>query len=181
MASELSQHLHKLVNHNVAQFQRNQQRQGAPSQLSEESLRQQRLAAEKMTSEAFLNNIHLYRCFHQSDLIAVLHQLKAQLLPSPSSASPPALEKLRLIVVDSIAFPFRSSVQEVVARNRVLNQVLQLLNEIAYERQIAVVLVNHMTSKASRGSVVEGESSNANVSGKRLSDVTSSSHSCDLL
>ena len=119
MASELSQHLHKLVNHNVAQFQqqqkqRNQQRQGAPSQLSEESLRQQRLAAEKMTSEAFLNNIHLYRCFHQSDLIAVLHQLKAQLLPPPSSASPPALEKLRLIVVDSIAFPFRSSVQEVV-------------------------------------------------------------------
>ncbi len=121
MASELSQHLHKLVNHNVAQFQqqvqlqqRNQQRQAAPSQLSEESLRQQRLAAEKMTSEAFLNNIHLYRCFHQSDLIAVLHQLKAQLLPPPSSASPPAFEKLRPIVVDSIAFPFRSSVQEVV-------------------------------------------------------------------
>ncbi len=138
-----------------------------------------------MTSEAFLNNIHLYRCFHQSDLIAVLHQLKAQLLPPPSSASPPALEKLRLIVVDSIAFPFRSSVQEVVARNRVLNQVLQLLNEIAYERQIAVVLVNHMTSKASRGSTetetVEGGSSNVNVSGKRSSDVTSSSHSCDLL
>eukprot|EP01040_Poterioochromonas_malhamensis_P014258 gene14258-15767_t len=42
-----------------------------------------------------------------------------------------------------------------------------------------------MPSKASRGSTitetVEGESSNVNVSGKRLSDVTSSSHSCDLL
>ena len=89
----------------------------------------------------------------------------SHLLPSP-----PALEKLRLIVVDSIAFSFRISVQEVVARNRVLNQVLQLLNEIAYERQIAVVLVNHMTSEASRESTatkpvaVEGESSN--VSGK---------------
>mmetsp|Transcript_21329 Transcript_21329/g.23179 ORF Transcript_21329/g.23179 Transcript_21329/m.23179 type:complete len:129 (-) Transcript_21329:1285-1671(-) len=128
-----------------------------------------------MTSEAFLNNIHLYRCFHQSDLIAVLHQLKAQLLPPPASTSPPALEKLRLLVVDSIAFSFRSSVQEVVARNRVLNQVLQL----------AAVLVNYMTSKASRGSTetetVEGESSNVNVSGKRSSDVTSSSQSCDLL
>jgi RAD51-like protein 2 len=109
-----------------------------------------------MTIDRLLDKICFYRCYSQTELIALIHQLKdllgfaSNLSSSSSSTLLSGENPVKLIIVDSIAFPFRNNLLEVVQRNRVLNQLLQQLNEIAYEYELAVVLVNHMTTKIIR-------------------------------
>jgi RAD51-like protein 2 len=161
IAKELSNHLKRLANHN---FQRQQQQNQSFSSLSalsgpnlsssaapasETTQQQLHLSENVLTPEYFLSNIDLFRCHSQSELTAVLFQLKERLSSSQSSSSSSAGDqrRVKLIVIDSIAFPFRTQVADLFQRNLLLNQLLQLLNEIAYNERVAVVLVNHMTTK----------------------------------
>jgi RAD51-like protein 2 len=72
-----------------------------------------------------------------------------------------ARPKIKLIVIDSIAFHFRADVIDVTGRNRVLSSIASNLNQLAYNEKLAVVVMNHVTSKivrstdsfAARGSV----------------------------
>lgn len=59
--------------------------------------------------------------------------------------------KVRLIVIDSIAFHFRQDLQETSARARVLSLVAQRLNQSAFTHNTAIVLTNHMTTKIDKG------------------------------
>jgi RecA/RadA recombinase len=156
--------LKKLHQHQYQQFTQKviSQQPLQQSQKSSEILQKQQELLDQMTIEHLLDNISFYRCYSQTELIAVIHQLKDLLAFSYADATgsstsntslssfPSNNNPVKLIIIDSIAFPFRNNLLEVVQRNRVLNQLLQQLNEIAYEYELAVVLVNHMTTKVVR-------------------------------
>jgi RAD51-like protein 2 len=181
IAKELSNHLKRLANHN---FQRQQQQNQSFSSLSalsrpnlsssssaapasETTQQQLHLSENVLTPEYFLSNIDLFRCHSQSELTAVLFQLKERLSSQSSTTSTSSSgdqRRVKLIVIDSIAFPFRTQVADLFQRNLLLNQLLQLLNEIAYNERVAVVLVNHMTTKIIKMTSSEESSSSSSHS-----------------
>ncbi|KAL3148107.1 DNA repair protein rad51c [Trebouxia sp. C0009 RCD-2024] len=56
-------------------------------------------------------------------------------------------EQVKLIVIDSIAFHFRQDFQDMAQRTRVLVEMAQKLVHLAEEKDLAVVLMNHVTTK----------------------------------
>jgi RAD51-like protein 2 len=58
--------------------------------------------------------------------------------------------QVKIIVIDSIAFHFRQDLQDTTSRSRVLSSVAQTLNQIAHEHSVAVVLINHITTRIDR-------------------------------
>lgn len=78
------------------------------------------------------------RCHDYVELLAELH-----LLPDFLSAHP----GVRLLVIDSVAFPFRQLFDEFSQRTRLLNGLAQQLITMATSHEIAVVLTNQMTTR----------------------------------
>lgn len=78
------------------------------------------------------------RCLDYVELLAELH-----LLPDFLSAHP----RVRLLVIDSVAFPFRQLFDEFSQRTRLLNNLAQQLIATATSYEIAVVLTNQMTTR----------------------------------
>ncbi|XP_075706526.1 DNA repair protein RAD51 homolog 3 isoform X5 [Rhinoderma darwinii] len=54
---------------------------------------------------------------------------------------------IKLIIIDSIAFPFRHSFDDLSLRTRLLNTLAQQLINIANQHKLAVVLTNQMTTR----------------------------------
>lgn len=90
----------------------------------------------------FLEGISLFRCHDQAELLATIHNLPAFLKNKT---------RIKCIIIDSIAFHFRQDLQDISTRNRMLCQLAQTLNKLAYEYKLAVVLINHVTTKIVKG------------------------------
>eukprot|EP00118_Oscarella_pearsei_P014802 m.129494 g.129494 ORF g.129494 m.129494 type:complete len:161 (+) comp37981_c0_seq3:662-1144(+) len=60
------------------------------------------------------------------------------------------LQQIKLVIIDSIAFPFRQDFDSFATRTRILSGLAQTLIEIATSHQLAVVLTNHMTTRLNR-------------------------------
>lgn len=129
--------------------------------------------AAAMTPDRQLARIHVLRCTSLGEQIAAilaLPQLVTRLnstpLPaaapatSPSPSSSPSSASLaaarvckpvRLVVVDSVAFHYRgdSASADAGARARQLSAQAQALHALAAEHKLAVIVVNHMTTKLS--------------------------------
>uniref|UniRef100_A0A673MH15 DNA repair protein RAD51 homolog 3 n=1 Tax=Sinocyclocheilus rhinocerous TaxID=307959 RepID=A0A673MH15_9TELE len=69
------------------------------------------------------------------------------LLPDFLSEHP----EVRLVVIDSIAFPFRHDFEDLSQRTRLLNGLAQQLIQLATQHSVAVVLTNQMTTRVSNG------------------------------
>lgn len=112
--------------------------------------------AQEMTPERFLEGIHYIRCHSQSELLATINTLSSFLK---------AKTKIRLIVIDSIAFHFRADIYDVNARNRTLSALAQQLNSLSFQHNLSVVVMNHVTSKVSKAQQVSsgGYSSTASA------------------
>lgn len=95
-------------------------------------------AAQQISQEYLLQHIHVFRVFDQTELIALLNQLPAQFDSNP---------RVKVLIIDSIAYLFRQDVQEIGARNRVLSSIVQMLNDYALLYKVAVVVTNHVTTK----------------------------------
>ncbi|XP_041456773.1 DNA repair protein RAD51 homolog 3-like [Lytechinus variegatus] len=93
-------------------------------------------------TEKILSGIHYFRCHNHVELIALVN-----LLPEFLSKNP----KVKLIVVDSIAFHFRHDFDDMSLRTRLLNGLAQNLIRIATQYNLAVVLTNQMTTKIGEG------------------------------
>jgi len=98
---------------------------------------------EQVTSQSFsieniLNHIHYYRVHDYIEQVALVN-----LLPSIIQSH----NDVRLIVIDSITFHFRHDFEDMSLRTRVLNGMAQNLMAIAEQHNIAVVLMNQMTTK----------------------------------
>jgi RecA/RadA recombinase len=135
MATELSLHLQRLSKAQQHKMGRTQ-----------DILIGQYAAAENMTMERFLEGIYVFRCHDQAELLATIIHLNAFLQNKT---------RIKCILIDSIAFHFRSDLQDITTRNRVLSQLTQTLHQIAYEHKLAVVLINHVTTKLLRQQVGE--------------------------
>lgn len=99
---------------------------------------EQREALQSFTVETVLSQLFLFRCHDYVELLAQTH-----LLPDFLSQHP----KVRLVVIDSIAFPFRHSFEDLSLRTRLLNGLAQQLIQIASQHSVAVVLTNQMTTR----------------------------------
>ena len=98
--------------------------------------------ASNMSKYRFLEGVHVYRAHDQVELLAILDQLPAFLKVHT---------RIRLIVVDSIAFHFRQQIQDSAKRARMLSAIAQNLNQVAYNHNVAVLLTNHVTTRVHGG------------------------------
>lgn len=96
------------------------------------------------TPQDILQNIHVFRAYTMTELSTVLHALPDFLVAVPN---------IRLIVVDSIAFPIRAMQQEDTSslRHRLLAEAAAQLATLAREFQLAVVVTNQMTTQPDGG------------------------------
>ncbi|CAG07273.1 unnamed protein product, partial [Tetraodon nigroviridis] len=99
---------------------------------------EQRVAMETFTVETILSNVFVVRCHDYLELLAELH-----LMPGFLSAHP----GVRLLVVDSVASPFRPLLDELSQRTRLLSGLAQQLVAMAASRDMAVVVTNQMTTR----------------------------------
>ncbi|KAG7309300.1 hypothetical protein JYU34_005242 [Plutella xylostella] len=102
--------------------------------------------SEVIDEEEALKRLHYVGAFGVVEFGALMHMLPTYLRDRP---------KIRLVVIDSIAFPFKEGVS---ARERsgLLFRQMSELQRCAVERQIAVVLTNEMSTRLglSGGSIV---------------------------
>ncbi|XP_066507469.1 DNA repair protein RAD51 homolog 3 [Hoplias malabaricus] len=103
---------------------------------------EQRKALEDFTMEKILSGIFLLRCHGYDELLAEAFLLPDFLLQHP---------EVRLVVIDSVAFPFRHLTEDLSLRTRLLNGLALQLIQLASEHRAAVVLTNQMTTKFSKG------------------------------
>ncbi|CAH8518305.1 unnamed protein product [Schistosoma turkestanicum] len=90
------------------------------------------------TVESLMSGIHYIRITDHLKLLAVCRHLEQFCDQHPL---------IRLIVVDSIALPFRYDFDDIPQRNRLLASVTQMLLCIAGRQQAAVILTNQITTK----------------------------------
>jgi len=98
-------------------------------------------AMKTFTPEKILRGIHLFRCHEVTELLAVLETLGEFIAEHP---------KVRLVVIDSVAFHFRQDFQDMALRTTILSKMTNRLMSIATARQVAVVTVNQVTVKPQR-------------------------------
>ncbi|KAK2494332.1 hypothetical protein MC885_021569 [Smutsia gigantea] len=98
-------------------------------------------ALEDFSLENILSHIYYFRCRDYIELLAQVY-----LLPDFLSEH----SKVRLVVVDSIAFPFRHDLDDLSLRTRLLNGLAQQMICLANNHRLAVVLTNQMTTKIDR-------------------------------
>uniref|UniRef100_A0A8C0FXX2 DNA repair protein RAD51 homolog 3 n=1 Tax=Bubo bubo TaxID=30461 RepID=A0A8C0FXX2_BUBBB len=95
-------------------------------------------ALETFSLESILSHIYYFRCRDYIELLAQVY-----LLPDFLSEH----SKVRLVVVDGIAFPFRHDFEDLSLRTRLLNGLAQQLIIIANDHKSAVILTNQMTTR----------------------------------
>ncbi|XP_063058634.1 DNA repair protein RAD51 homolog 3 [Engraulis encrasicolus] len=94
-----------------------------------------------VTVESILSQLWLLRCHDYTELLAHTHLLNDFLNTHP---------QVQLLVIDSIAFPFRHF-EDYSQRTRLLNGLAQRLTQLATQYSVAVVLTNQMTTKVWSG------------------------------
>ena len=94
-------------------------------------------AIASFTAERMLERVHLFRCHEVTELLAVLEALPAYVKK----------HRVRLVVVDSVAFHFRQDFRDMALRTTILAKMTQRLQQLASENALAVVTVNQVTVK----------------------------------
>ncbi|XP_067570202.1 DNA repair protein RAD51 homolog 3 isoform X5 [Pseudorca crassidens] len=95
-------------------------------------------ALQDFTLENILSHIYYFRCRDYTELLAQVY-----LLPDFLSEH----SKVRLVIVDGIAFPFRHDLDDLPLRTRLLNGLAQQMISLANNHRLAVILTNQMTTK----------------------------------
>ncbi|XP_045857105.1 DNA repair protein RAD51 homolog 3-like [Meles meles] len=85
-------------------------------------------ALEDFTLENILSHIYYFRCHDYTELLAQVY-----LLPDFLSEH----SKLRLVIVDGIAFPFRPDLDDLALRTRLLNGLAQQMISLANSHRIS--------------------------------------------
>ncbi|KAG9492637.1 hypothetical protein GDO78_000899 [Eleutherodactylus coqui] len=98
----------------------------------------QKIAMQRFTLNHILSHIHYVNCHSYAELLA-------QMLVLPDFIAQHS--KIKLVIIDSIAFPFRHSFDDLSLRTRLLNMLAQQLIHIANQHKLAIVLTNQMTTR----------------------------------
>ena len=99
----------------------------------------QHAAVASLTGRGMLERIHLYRVHDAAEQLAVMRSL--------AELDGVMTGRVKLIVVDSIAFHLRGAGGPVKARSQQAAQMAQVLRKIAVRTPLAVVLMNQVTTK----------------------------------
>ncbi|KAI8355041.1 P-loop containing nucleoside triphosphate hydrolase protein [Mortierella sp. GBAus27b] len=91
-----------------------------------------------VTTNSLMQGIQYCRVHSAVELVAMVRMLNGIVQSHP---------KTKLIVVDSIAFLFRSNFTDTHARTKLVASLGRQLTELAREHAIAVVVMNHMTTR----------------------------------
>ena len=113
------------------------------------SVEQRAKELEGFTVDNVLSRIHYFRVHDYVEEIALLNVLEDFVRDHP---------KVKLVVIDSIAFHFRYDFSDIALRTRLLNGMAQGLMRLAEESQLAVVLMNQMTTKIQAGEAYQDQS-----------------------
>ncbi|TPX71167.1 hypothetical protein SpCBS45565_g01351 [Spizellomyces sp. 'palustris'] len=97
---------------------------------------------EKEQVDEYLSRIHYFRIHGYLEQIALINQMDQFLKKHPN---------VKLMVIDSIAFHFRQNFTDMGLRTRLLNGMAQNLRRFADMSDMAVVLMNQMTTRITRG------------------------------
>ncbi|KAH0487396.1 MAG: hypothetical protein KVP17_002388 [Porospora cf. gigantea B] len=96
--------------------------------------------------ETILRHIQVIRVFDHVELLAAVGGLGHYIRVHPL---------VKLVVIDSIAFPFRQALKSQIAeRNAALSSIAKSLLHLAARYDLAVVVTNHMTTRLSDQMVV---------------------------
>ncbi|XP_056412851.1 DNA repair protein RAD51 homolog 3 isoform X3 [Hyla sarda] len=98
----------------------------------------QKIAMQRFTLNNILSHMYYFSCHNYAELLA-------QILVLPDFMAQHS--KIKLVIIDSIAFPFRHSFDDLSLRTRLLNMLAQQLIDIANQHRLAVVLTNQMTTR----------------------------------
>ncbi|KAJ3178499.1 DNA repair protein rad51c [Geranomyces variabilis] len=109
---------------------------------------------EVPTIETMLSRIHFFRVHSHVEQVALINQLDEFLASHP---------KIKLIVIDSIAFHFRQKFADMGQRTRLLNGMAQRLRALAENRDVAVVMTNQMTTRIRRVGAGLGDGDSATL------------------
>lgn len=96
--------------------------------------------AESLSVDSLLSGIHVYRAHDLTEFLAVIAQLGSYLNFHA---------KIKLVVIDSVAFPFRQA-EGGFQKSRSLSNLSKNLYQIAFQKNVAVVVLNHVTTKVNR-------------------------------
>jgi len=99
-------------------------------------------ASNTMSVQGMMQKLHYFRVRDASEQLAVVELLPSFLLQHP---------RVKVIVMDSVAFHFRQDFDDFGARTRILNQMSQQLMSLSNSYQLAVVLMNQMTTRIAEG------------------------------
>ncbi|KAI9032162.1 P-loop containing nucleoside triphosphate hydrolase protein [Hyaloraphidium curvatum] len=106
------------------------------------------LEADLMDLEQVLDRIHYFRVHDYVEQVAVTHLLAETLAENP---------RIKLIVVDSIAFHFRQHFSDMAMRQRLLLNIANTFMALAKKHELAVVMMNQMTTKLGKDASGENQ------------------------
>ncbi|XP_053310849.1 DNA repair protein RAD51 homolog 3 [Spea bombifrons] len=95
-------------------------------------------AMQTFTLNNIMSHIYFFHCHDYVELLAQMHFLPHFLAQH---------SKVKLIVIDSIAFPFRHDFDDLSLRTRLLNTLAQHMISMAKHHKLAVILTNQMTTR----------------------------------
>lgn len=98
-------------------------------------------ALESFAVDDILKQVHYFRCKDYVELVALTYILPEFLCEK---------QKVKLVVIDSLAFHFRHDFDDMSLRTRLLNNLGQSYIKIAVEQKLAVVFVNQMTTRVAK-------------------------------
>lgn len=92
----------------------------------------------KLDPHTILERIHYFRVRDSTEQLAVTETLVSFVASHPN---------VKIIIIDSIAFHFRYGFEDMGLRTRRLSQMAQMLMDLAHSKDLAVVMMNHVTTK----------------------------------
>ncbi|KAG8044936.1 hypothetical protein GUJ93_ZPchr0008g11606 [Zizania palustris] len=98
---------------------------------------------EKLKPESFLADIYYFRICSYTEQIAVINYLEKFLGEH---------KDVRIVIIDSVTFHFRQDFDDMALRTRVLSGLSLKLMKLAKTYNLAVVLLNQVTTKFTEGS-----------------------------
>ncbi|KAF4033249.1 Rad51 [Phytophthora infestans] len=98
------------------------------------------LGADKLTRDDLLRGITYYRVHDFLEQVEILHSLPSYLQATP---------ECKLLVIDTVAFHFRHGFEDYTQRARALDELALFLHGLATDFDLAVLLINHITTKSS--------------------------------
>ena len=122
-----------------------------------------------LTAESLMRGVHVFRVFDYVEQLAVISFLPAFLASHP---------RVRLVVLDSVAFHFRRGFDDFSVRSRLLASMAQQLMAAARKHRLAVVAINQLTTRIAAGGGGGSSGTSSDVSSLAPALGESWSHAC---